>query len=210
MSYSASLSLSAEELALRRPIWIAMSDLFLDTDVRIFYGSVAATAAASSFAFPALRRIYQEEVAPALVANLLTVAGEWAAFDEDWVVEQICGQGRIEALANRTIIRALHGKSIEEEWNGVELLARRLRTLPKEDWPLRQQAWNALYPLFVTDSHRQPGEVGQRLKELPLSAAQWHELFEQELRSAFGQSPQQQLPLAQVDQRWAIARRSLD
>jgi hypothetical protein len=39
--------LSTAEDATRRPVWIALSDLFLDTDVRLHYASIVGVLAAS-------------------------------------------------------------------------------------------------------------------------------------------------------------------
>ena len=39
--------MTVEEIAIRRPVWVATSNLFLDTDVRLWYASVARTLDAS-------------------------------------------------------------------------------------------------------------------------------------------------------------------
>lgn len=73
----------------RQAVWIALSDLFLDTDVTLFYASVAKTCAESPFTLDELYRILMHEVAPVCYPNLLAVVGEWAGFDDVWLVKEI-------------------------------------------------------------------------------------------------------------------------
>jgi hypothetical protein len=77
-----------DEIAIRRPVWIALANLFLDTDVTTFYASMAQTLAESPYSMDELRRILDDEVSPVLQTNLLTPAGEWAGFDEEWLVAE--------------------------------------------------------------------------------------------------------------------------
>ena len=64
--------MTAEKIAIRRPLWIAMSDLFLDTDVSLFYEHVARVCADSPFTLEELDDIFQKEVAPVVGPNLLS------------------------------------------------------------------------------------------------------------------------------------------
>jgi hypothetical protein len=43
----------------------------------------------SDLSIEQLRQVYLVEVAPVVSPNLLTVAGEWAGFDEEWLCSQI-------------------------------------------------------------------------------------------------------------------------
>ncbi len=87
----------------RRAVWIAMSDLFLDTDVQLLYAHIARVCAESPFSQDELERIFREEVAPVLEPNLRSVAGEWAGFNEEWLVSAIShrkpGAAWMESLA---------------------------------------------------------------------------------------------------------------
>jgi len=79
-----------QDLADRRPVWVALSTLFLDTDLtpdRL--EEVAAVLAASPYSLEELRRIFFEEVRPVLERNLSTPAGVWDAFDEAWLEREI-------------------------------------------------------------------------------------------------------------------------
>ena len=73
----------------REKVWIALSELYLDTDIEPFVAPCAQTLAESPFACDELARILFDEVHPALVLNLLSVAGEWGGFDPDWLCERI-------------------------------------------------------------------------------------------------------------------------
>ncbi|MBM3755300.1 MAG: hypothetical protein FJW38_15110 [Acidobacteria bacterium] len=76
----------------RRAVWIALSDLFLDTDVESFHVSTAQVCAASPYSVAELERIFEEEVAPVCQSNLFQVAGEWAGFDNEALVAAIAAR----------------------------------------------------------------------------------------------------------------------
>jgi hypothetical protein len=71
------------------PVWMALSDLYLDTDVTLSHDCIARTLAASSYRLEDLHEMLMYDVHPALYPNLMSVAGEWAGFDETWLVERI-------------------------------------------------------------------------------------------------------------------------
>ncbi len=73
----------------RARVWIALSDLYLDTDTNAFLASCARALAASSFSRDELRTILLDEVHPVLASNLLSVAGVWDGFDTAWLCAQI-------------------------------------------------------------------------------------------------------------------------
>jgi len=73
----------------RIPVWMALSDLYLDTDVALLRDHIADTLAVSPYPIDALHEMLMYDVHPALYLNLMSVAGEWAGFDEAWLVERI-------------------------------------------------------------------------------------------------------------------------
>lgn len=73
----------------RIPIWIALSDLYLDTDVALSHDYIVRTLAAAPYSLEELHEMLMYDVHPALYPNLMSVAGEWAGFDEAWLVERI-------------------------------------------------------------------------------------------------------------------------
>ena len=80
--------LSGVEIERRVPVWHALSDLFLDTELQAEdYRRMADVLRRSGHSPGELRAILQEEVAPIFFVNLLSVAGEWAGWSEDDVRE---------------------------------------------------------------------------------------------------------------------------
>jgi hypothetical protein len=74
----------------RAPIWIALSELFLDTELQDDDRErIAKTLAASPYSEKKLEEILRFEVTPVLKANLRCVAGEWSGFDEAWMREKM-------------------------------------------------------------------------------------------------------------------------
>jgi hypothetical protein len=86
--------LSTAEIEVRRPVWDALSTLFLDTDVSLDLEHRARTLAASPYSIVELERILVDEVFPVCSWNLLSVAGEWAGFDQGWLEEKIMNRMR--------------------------------------------------------------------------------------------------------------------
>ena len=86
------MEFSADELEIRQPLWIALSDLYLDTEPD--WKRVAAICADSSFALHELKRILFDEVHPIVHWNLWSSAGVWDGFDRDWLIESIRSRRR--------------------------------------------------------------------------------------------------------------------
>jgi len=82
--------LDEQQIQKRRPVWTALSELWLDTELSTEdLERIARVMADSGLSIEELRQVYLVEVAPVVSPNLLTVAGEWAGFDEDWLCSQI-------------------------------------------------------------------------------------------------------------------------
>jgi hypothetical protein len=80
---------NAEELERRRPVWTALAELWLDNELDELDGErLAEVLARSTFDELELRAIHDSEVAPAVAANLDSIAGEWAGFDPQWLEER--------------------------------------------------------------------------------------------------------------------------
>jgi hypothetical protein len=79
-----------QDLAARRPVWQALSDLYLDTVASpAEIGGNARILAESPYTEVELRRILQEEINPACLRNLFSVAGVWTGFDSDRLQSRI-------------------------------------------------------------------------------------------------------------------------
>jgi hypothetical protein len=78
--------LGAAELARRKPVWSALSELWLDTELdRGDLAPIVDVLTASPYDVAELREIYLWEVAPVVAANLWSPAGAWSGFDADWL-----------------------------------------------------------------------------------------------------------------------------
>lgn len=74
----------------RRPVWHALSDLFLDTELQeMDYLYIARVLAESGYANPELQRTLEQEVFPVCIGSLISLVGEWAGFSLDWLEEKI-------------------------------------------------------------------------------------------------------------------------
>ena len=73
----------------RRPVWEALSTLFLDTDVSLLEEYRAEKLAASPFSLDELQEILIDEVYPACRWNLFSIAGVWDGFDEGQLERRI-------------------------------------------------------------------------------------------------------------------------
>lgn len=85
------------EPARRYPVWAALAELYLDTELQDEdLRRIAAAVAASGFSWDEMKQINYNEVAPALWFNTYDVAGEWAGWDDKWLIERItaCYTGR--------------------------------------------------------------------------------------------------------------------
>lgn len=125
------MKFTPSEIELRRPIWLALSDLFLDTDVSVSYEYIARVCSESEFSMLELKGILENEVAPAVSINLLSVAGEWAGFNEEWLVKRICQKAEKELIIPNIIqkmLKSFRFKShTEEHWGKILPKIKRIR-----------------------------------------------------------------------------------
>ena len=80
---------ASEDLEHRRPVWEALSDLFLDTDTSLARSWRVGILAESPYSIEELQRILVDEVYPVCRSNLFSIAGEWLGFDMDWLESRI-------------------------------------------------------------------------------------------------------------------------
>jgi len=73
----------------RRPVWIALSDLWLDNEIdEMWVHQIAEIIQISKFTEDEIDDIFVYELAPFLFTNLMVPAGVWSGFDPDWVCEK--------------------------------------------------------------------------------------------------------------------------
>lgn len=74
----------------RKPVWIALSDFYLDTELQDYnFQYITQIILESPYTFEEIQIINMYEVFPVLQPNLLQPAGEWAGFNEKWLIEAI-------------------------------------------------------------------------------------------------------------------------
>src|SRR3954447_14412529 len=122
-------ALERGEIERRKPVWIALSDLWLDTELTEHdLRRIAEVMRRSGYEVEELREIYLFEVAPVVFPNLLSVAGEWAGFDEEWLVHEVGKQATRRSPVLRTLVKLGAGRKVltfatERHWRKlVEML----------------------------------------------------------------------------------------
>ncbi len=76
------------EIDHRKPIWLALSEFYLDTELQSSdYDAISKVLKASGLGIGQLKEIDTFEIFPVLRTNLLDVAGVWTGFDEAWLYE---------------------------------------------------------------------------------------------------------------------------
>ncbi len=69
----------------RRPVWVALSDLFLDTDTSLARTGRVGTLVASPYSLDELQQIFVDEVYSVCRSNFLGISGDWPDFDAEWL-----------------------------------------------------------------------------------------------------------------------------
>jgi len=88
----------SSDLPSREQLWIALSDLWLDTELSTArVEAIAAVVRASGRPRIEVEDVLRRELAPFLDANLRSPAGVWSGFDPEWV----CAQARARAVRPR-------------------------------------------------------------------------------------------------------------
>jgi len=119
------MTFDSETLSIRKPLWVALSDLFLDTELQEYdLAFIAKKMHESGYSIDELYDILILEVFPVCIANLHSVAGEWAGFDEEWVAKTILSAKRPNRF--RRWMNNRHFWMIEKNW---EDLVRRFNEL---------------------------------------------------------------------------------
>ena len=106
------------QLQARRPVWEALSSLYLDNDVSLERDWRARTLASSPYTLKEIETILWNEVHPVCCLNLFQVAGEWCGFDLEWLERTICDRkpSRFPAPILFCMARAAMHYLPESEW----------------------------------------------------------------------------------------------
>ena len=112
--------LSQDDRKRRAPLWVALADLFLDTEMQVeHYAAVRQAALTGGFAAAEVKAILLGEVMPVFGFNAIDIAGEWAGFEPEWAAERVSDYlagkvvaGKLPALALVLVRRSL----LRYEW----------------------------------------------------------------------------------------------
>jgi hypothetical protein len=78
-----------QDIEIRKPVWIALSEFYLDTELtNDDFDRIATVFQKSGLTLKDLKEIDLFEVFIFLQPNLLSVAGDWAGFNEDWLLTE--------------------------------------------------------------------------------------------------------------------------
>jgi hypothetical protein len=117
--------LTDAQLYRRKPLWTAIADLWLDTEIAPYHiQRIADTAIASDYSLVELNEIYLYEVAPVVYLNLLVPAGAWQGFDEEWLHAKARKRAENRSLWLRFwiwtgVVRKLMTYATDEHWNEI-------------------------------------------------------------------------------------------
>ena len=117
----------AQDLAARRQVWGAMSEMFLDTDVAQFRQHTAAQLASSPYSLAQLDAILRAEVNPVCRFNFVLVAGEWAGFGVDALQVRILARANARFAFLRWLNPAERWMPVAEEWRQTRQLVAAIR-----------------------------------------------------------------------------------
>lgn len=83
----------------RKPVWVALSEFYLDTELQNSdFRDIAFTILKSPYTFHEVKSINKYEVFPVLQSNLLSAAGLWIGFEENWLIDKITSRLNTKTL----------------------------------------------------------------------------------------------------------------
>lgn len=117
----------------RTPIWIALSDFYLDTELQDSdFRYIAKTILESPYTFEEIKSINRYEVFPVLQSNLMQPAGEWAGFNEKILIKAITdhlvAKNRLTAVFINISYKK-HGWMQEDYWERLEKMYTQMRNI---------------------------------------------------------------------------------
>jgi hypothetical protein len=144
--------LTGAALERRKPVWDAMSDVFLDTETRSAMPRIAFTLVESGYGTEELDAIWHEEIVPECSWNLNQIAGEWAMFvlDEDALAARAAGR---KPLVERLRPGGVSTPAfIDGQWRAILDLRAALLALPSEQRAERTAMWTVFLHAYLEAS----------------------------------------------------------
>lgn len=109
----------------RFPVWDALSEFFLDTELdKEDYKRISKILANSKYTIKELQEILHFEVYPACKWNMFSVAGEWAGFHPAWITDNIAPR---KDRRPRLRIGPIHKWMFRDHWVQVSFQVEKLR-----------------------------------------------------------------------------------
>lgn len=106
-----------EQILERMPVWDALSELFLDSEIGPEdHDRIATVLAQSAYTEEELLQILRHEIYPACAANLTCVAGAWGCWGEDWIREHIAPRHNQRP---RLCLPAIHWTYVLGHWHPI-------------------------------------------------------------------------------------------
>lgn len=175
--------MTQDELVRRRPVWEAMSDLFLDTETRWSVPYVARRCAESQYDDELLERIFWAEVFPEAIPNMLDIAGEWGmlTLNEQALIKR-ANHGSIPWLSRRA-----HGWMVQDSWLAARQVTQWLRPMSAEERELHEKALDLLGRRFFCEPERESMVASPaRMKEVQVIAREEWKRYEAVCRKMLG------------------------
>jgi hypothetical protein len=122
-----------EELDTRRPVWGALSSMFLDTDVSLSRHWRSGVLAASPYSSRELEEILITEIYPVCWANLNSVADERSAFEPAWLEAMILQRESSGEIFTRLLELGRMAVPRSSEWQATKVAVASIRRANAED-----------------------------------------------------------------------------
>lgn len=122
------IAINEHEIARRAPVWTALAELFLDTELQDYQRQyIVDTLRQSGYSLEELQNIFSQEVAPVFHANLRTMTGEWQPWSADFVKERVLAYlGKRPTLAERFLplgwLRGRQTAPVQKQWEAIQNL----------------------------------------------------------------------------------------
>ena len=122
----------------RVEVWCAMADQYLDTETRHEIPRTALVCLAAGLDTAQAYDVWRFEVTPAVVFNVMQVAGEWGYWDQAWLVARIRRKRR--SVFNRKpglreLVYRLRGAALDQVWRAIARAMSTLAAAPPADRP---------------------------------------------------------------------------
>jgi hypothetical protein len=118
------------QLYQRRPVWVAIAQFYLDTeldDLQLL--DILKVIYESPYTIEEVKKIDFFEVYPVLKFNIYDTAGEWEAFDEEWLVDKIEEKFKGDKIFQRKLsgLRYWWAKRFTDNyWSKLELFRNKI------------------------------------------------------------------------------------